>query len=84
MSPTQERIEKLKAMNLLLTWSEDERVTMAWLAGGVPDEADDDDLKSIAEDDDLYFDICRCFCSLTGAYGHCIFGTPSQVEISKK
>lgn len=70
-----ERIRKLKAMDEILCLAEDEQVIMAWLMGGVPDEADEDDFESIAKDDTLYFDICDCFHRLVSAYSHCIFGT---------
>lgn len=76
-----ERIRKLKAMDYILRTAEDEQVTMAWLMGGVPDDADEDDFRDIAQDDTLYYDICECFHRLVSAYSHRIFGTkPKEVE----
>lgn len=39
----------------------------AWLALGVPDEATDDDLRYIAENDDDFYDICDLFMRLYNA-----------------
>jgi hypothetical protein len=70
-----ERIRKLKAMDTIMCLAEDEQVIMAWLMGGVPDEADEDDFRDIAEDDFLYYDVCACFSRLISAYSHLVFGT---------
>ena len=73
-----ERIRKLKAMDYILRTAEDEQVTIAWLMGGVPDDADEDDFESIAAEDEVYYDICECFSRLVSAYSHRIFGTRSS------
>jgi hypothetical protein len=39
----------------------DETLTESWLIDGVPDEATEDDLKEIAEDDDLWYDTVEEF-----------------------
>ena len=48
---------------------------MAWLIGGIPDDADDADYEFIAVEDEVYYDICECFSRLVSAYSHRIFGT---------
>lgn len=62
-------------MDYILRTAEDEQVTMAWLTGGVPDGADEDDFESIATEDDVYYDVCECFSRLISAYRHLVFGT---------
>ena len=69
------RVATLKAMDTIMRNAEDEQVTMAWLTGGVPDDADDEDYESIAAEDDVYYDICECFSRLVSAYSHLVFGT---------
>ena len=39
----------------------DEKMTEIWLRDGVPDGADEDDLREIAEDDDLWSDMVAAF-----------------------
>lgn len=73
------RIATLKAMDTIMRNAEDEQVTMAWLMGGIPDDADEDDFKDIAADD-VYYDICECFSHLVSAYSHRIFGTRPPKE----
>ena len=77
---TNSRIATLNAMDTILRTAEDEQVTMAWLMGGVPDDADEDDFKDIAEDDTLYYDVCSCFSRLISAYSHLVFGTKPKED----
>lgn len=39
----------------------DEDIWEVWIANGVPDEATEDDLRFIAEDDELWRDTCGLF-----------------------
>lgn len=39
----------------------DEDIWEAWIANGVPDGATEDDLRFIAEDDELWRDTCELF-----------------------
>ena len=57
----EDRIEQLKLMHKFMCMANNENITMNWLAGGVPDGADEWDYKSIAEDDTLYNNVCDCF-----------------------
>ena len=68
-------------MDKVLRLAEDEQVITAWLMGGIPDDADEDDFEFIAVEDDVYFDVCECFHRLVSAYSHLIFGIrPPQDE----
>ena len=74
-----ERVELLKAMDVIVRSLNDESVMDLWLTNGVPDGADDSDYESIAEDvatpededDDTscFEECCRCFtaCIAAGA-----------------
>ena len=74
-----ERVELLKAMDVVVRSLNDESVMDLWLTNGVPDGADDSDYEFIAEDvatpededgDTSYFEeCCRCFtaCIAAGA-----------------
>ena len=56
----------LEAMNnYILNIIGDEDVTMEWWELGVPDEADDDEYTSIAEDDKLWTFVVGVFYQLT-------------------
>ena len=58
----QERYETLKAMNLLAKEVNDEGFYYDHWIYIVPDEADDDELREIAYDDeDIFSDAVRCF-----------------------
>ena len=58
----QERYETLKAMNLLAKTVNDEGFYYDHWIYIVPDEADDDELREIAYDDeDVFSDSVRCF-----------------------
>jgi hypothetical protein len=69
MKEVQKMIDKtLIRMNLLGGMNDyiinvigDETLTESWLIDGVPDEATEDDLKEIAEDDDLWYDTVEEF-----------------------
>lgn len=57
-----ERFEALKAMNLLAKLCNDEGFYYNHWIYVIPDEADDDEMLEIAEDDeDTYSDAVRCF-----------------------
>ena len=74
-----ERVELLKAMDVIVRSLNDESVMDLWLTNGVPDGADDSDYEFIAEDvatpededDDTscFEECCRCFtaCIAAGA-----------------
>ena len=74
-----ERVELLKAMDVVVRSLNDESVMDLWLTNGVPDGADDSDYEFIAEDvatpededDDTscFEECCRCFtaCIAAGA-----------------
>ena len=59
-----ERANQLRWMNNIMRSSNDEEITMAWLAGGVPDDATDEEFEDFAKDDDTYNTICDCFVRL--------------------
>lgn len=73
-----DRLVILEAMDRIMRRAEDERVTMVWLGVGVPDWEDEEthqsDLVSIAEDDDMYKEVCGVFSDLVSQYRHRIFG----------
>ena len=57
----EERFEALKAMNTLIKMVNDERVYMSWIYV-IPDEADDEELLDIAENDsEIYRDAAELF-----------------------
>lgn len=74
-----ERVELLKAMDVVVRSLNDESVMDLWLTNGVPDGADDSDYESIAEDiatpededgdTSCFEECCRCFtaCIAAGA-----------------
>ena len=74
-----ERVELLKAMDVIVRSLNDESVMDLWLTNGVPDGADDSDYESIAEDvatpededgdTSCFEECCRCFtaCIAAGA-----------------
>lgn len=74
-----ERVELLKAMDVVVRSLNDESVMDLWLTNGVPDGADDSDYESIAEDvatpededgdTSCFEECCRCFtaCIAMGA-----------------
>lgn len=60
------RMNMLGGMNsYVLEQIGDEDVTMYWWQEGVPDGADEDDLRSIAEDEESWTHICKIF-------GYCV------------
>ena len=74
MVNVKERVKKLKAMDYIMRTAENEQVTIAWLMGGVPDDADEDDFESIAAEDEVYFDVCDCFVGLVHRHPKMVFG----------
>ena len=54
MKNVQERFEALKSMNTIIKSMNDENAYTAWIYI-IPDEADDDELREIAEDDEESF-----------------------------
>lgn len=68
MKNTQERFEALKSMNTIIKSMNDESAYTAWIYI-IPDEADDDELMEIAEDDEETFeDACKLFAKLVKKY----------------
>lgn len=62
------RFNMIKAMNLLVCQMNDEEAYFRWIYV-VPDEANDDDLMDVAEDDDLFNESCQLFNELVKDYG---------------
>lgn len=65
----QERFEALKAMNLLVKSLNDETAYYRRWIWIIPDEADDDELADIAENDvDIFADAVKCFRGIIKKY----------------
>ena len=47
----------------------DENIINAWLSAGVPDGADETDLREIAEDEELWLDCVNAFANCCKAVG---------------
>lgn len=68
MKNVQERFEALKSMNNIIKSMNDESAYSAWIYV-VPDEADDDELQEIAEEDEESFkEACNLFAKLVKKY----------------
>lgn len=68
MKNVQERFEALKSMNTIIKSMNDESAYSAWIYV-VPDEADDDELQEIAEEDEESFkEACNLFAYLVQKY----------------
>lgn len=68
MKNAQERFEALKSMNTIIKSMNDESAYTSWIYI-IPDEADDDELREIAEDDEESFkDACNLFAKLVKKY----------------
>lgn len=52
-------------MNTYIIEMGDESVWMAWIAGGIPDEPDEEDFVFVAENDDQWNNLCKLFGRLT-------------------
>lgn len=63
---TTERVDGLKAMDLLVRHINYEDVIGSWLMDGVPDGATDDDYLSIAVDDIEFDHVCNLFLRIMG------------------
>lgn len=63
---TAERIDGLKAMDLLVRHINYEDMIGPWLMDGLPDGANDDDYLSIAVDDIEFDRICDLFLKIMG------------------
>ena len=64
MKNVQERFEALRSMNTIIKSMNDESAYTSWIYI-IPDEADDDELREIAEDDEESFrDACNLFAKL--------------------
>ena len=57
------RMNILGGMNayILDNVDDEEIIIDDWFAEGVPDEATEDDLRTIAEDEELWLDTIKCF-----------------------
>ena len=64
----QGRFELVKSMHTIVMSMNDENAYMTWIYV-VPDEATDEDLMDIAENDELYSDTCKLFTKLVRKYG---------------
>ena len=68
MKNVQERFEALKSMNTIIKSMNDESAYNEWI-WIIPDEADDDELMEIAEEDEETFeDACKLFAKLVKKY----------------
>lgn len=68
MKNVQERFEALKSMNTIIKSMNDESAYTSWIYI-IPDEADDDELREIAEEDEESFrDACNLFAKLVKKY----------------
>ena len=68
MKNVQERFETIKSMNTIIKSMNDESAYTAWIYV-IPDEADDDELREIAEEDEESFeDACKLFARLVKKY----------------
>ena len=68
MKNVQERFEALKSMNTIIKSMNDESAYSAWI-WIIPDEADDDELMEIAEEDEESFEeACKLFANLVKKY----------------
>lgn len=71
MTNTNEKFEALRSMNNIIKSMNDESAYNAWI-WIVPDEADDDELQEIAEEDEETFeDACKLFAKLVKKYMKC-------------
>jgi len=64
----QERYEITKAMHTIVRLMNNEDAYMQWILI-VPDEASDEDLWDVAEDDELFADACGAFKSIMKHFG---------------
>ena len=64
-----ERIRNLERMHDVMTRMNDEEVYMAWIEW-MPDEPSADDIRDVAEDDEMYADCVRVFTRLVWMSGH--------------
>lgn len=68
MKNVQERFEALRSMNNIIKSMNDESAYTAWIYV-IPDEADDDELQEIAEEDEESFkEACNLFAYLVKKY----------------
>ena len=63
-----ERFSAVKAMNLLVLALNNENAQIRW-STVVPDEATDEDLLTISQDDDLMNEVTEDFIRIMSAYG---------------
>ena len=63
-----ERFSAVKAMNLLVLALNNENAQIRW-STVVPDEATDEDLLTISQDDDLMNEVTEDFIRIVSAYG---------------
>lgn len=68
MKNVQERFEALKSMNTIIQSMNDENAYSNWI-WLIPDGADDDELRDIAEnDDEIFNEACELFAKLIRKY----------------
>ena len=58
------RMNILGGMNSFVLARGDEDILEDWITYGVQDEATEDDLRAIAEDDDCFADVCEYFAKI--------------------
>lgn len=62
------RFELMQAMHTIICAMNDEDAYMRWIYL-VPDEATDEDLREIAEDDEFFADVCKAFRRILNDHG---------------
>lgn len=67
---TEVRVEQLKLMHKLMTMANDENLYMTWITGWIPDEPQEEDFVSVAEDDKEYDETLQMFSQLIAKKGY--------------
>jgi hypothetical protein len=68
MNKEENRIEILKAMHTIMTYMNNENAYWSWVTLGVPDEPQEDDFESIAEDEDSFNEVAEHFTEVFKEY----------------
>lgn len=68
MNKEENRIEILKAMHTIMTYMNNENAYWSLVTLGVPDEPQEDDFESIAEDEDSFNEVAEHFTEVFKEY----------------
>ena len=63
-----DRFDHMQCMHKMMRCMNNEEAYMTWI-NTVPDEPSDDDLRDIAEDDDMFQEVCNLYRHLLKVYG---------------